>query len=313
MRKWIVLVLVLLVLFFGAVYVFIPNTITVKNESRISVNANAFTREFLREGTGHLLPTEKEEENLPENSFKYGGNNFTLVEKKFTSLVYVVKRSNDSMLAELVVIPFRTDTVALSFIGVTKAGFNPVSRIAKLIWAKKLASDFESLMQRLKSHYGDTSMIYGYNIRKVLVTDTTLISTSVLSKKYPDNNMIYSLVDKLNDFAQKNNAQSTGSPMLNITVTADSSYLTRVALPLNKRLNDEGNIKYKWMMNKGNILIAEVKGGPGQINKAMAAFKIFVTDHQLSTVAIPFQSLVTDRRTEPDTAKWVTKIYWPVI
>ena len=36
-----------------------------------------------------------------------------------------------------------------------------------------------------------------------------------------------------------------------------------------------------------------------------------MTDNALSSPAIPFESLVTNRMQEPDTSKWVTKIYYP--
>ena len=313
MRRWIVLLLIFLVFCFGAVYFFIPNTITVKKETRLGVNANAFTREFLQEGTGHLLQANSTASQTSDSGFVYNGNTYTPVAKKFTSLVYTVQKGNDSMLAELVVIPFRADTVALSFVGITNAGRDPFSRVGKLVWAKKVAADLGSLMQQLQVHYGDTATIYGYPIHKVLVTDTALISTSTLSRTYPDNTSIYAMVDKLKAFAKNNGAEQTGNPMLNVTVTTDSNYVTRVALPLNKRLTGEGDIQYKWMMNQGNILVAEVKGGPAEIKKAMAAVRTFVNDHSLAAVAIPFESMVTDRRAEPDTSKWITKIYWPII
>lgn len=313
MRKWIVLLLVFLVLCFGAVYFLIPNTITVKKETRLGVNANAFTREFLQEGTGHLLHASNTVNLTPNSGFVYNGNTYTPVEKKFTSLVYTVQKGNDTMLAELVVIPFRTDTVALSFVGLTKSGRDPFSRIGKAVWAKRVAADLGSLMQQLQVHYGDTASIYGYPIRKVLVTDTSLISTAAQFKTYPDNARIYAMVDQLKAFANNKGAEQIGPAMLNVTITQDSSYLTRVALPLNKRLSSEGDIQHKWMMNRGNILVADVKGGPAAIKKAMAAVKTFVNDHGLAAVAIPFESMVTDRRAEPDTSKWITRIYWPII
>lgn len=313
MRRWIVLLFVLLVLVFCSVYFLIPNTITVKKEARLGVNANAFARAFLHHGTSYLQPAVNASLSETDSSFVYHGNTFTPVERKFSSLVYTVQKKSDSMLAELVVIPFRKDTVALSFIGVTKAGMNPVNRIGKLVWAKKVAADLESLMQKLETHYGDTAVIYGYPIRKVLVTDTALISTSTVLKTYPDNATIYAMVDKLKAFAKTKNAAQSGAPMLNVSVTADSSYLTRVALPLNKRLVGEGDIQYKWMMTQGNILVADVKGGPAQIKKAMVAVQTFIIDHGLASVAIPFESMVTDRKAQPDSSKWVTKIYWPII
>jgi hypothetical protein len=38
-----------------------------------------------------------------------------------------------------------------------------------------------------------------------------------------------------------------------------------------------------------------------------------VQDHQRVAPAIPFQSLVTDRTKQPDTSKWVTRLYWPIM
>jgi hypothetical protein len=39
----------------------------------------------------------------------------------------------------------------------------------------------------------------------------------------------------------------------------------------------------------------------------------YISDYGRTIVAIPFASLITDRRLEPDSAKWVTRIYWPLI
>jgi hypothetical protein len=37
-----------------------------------------------------------------------------------------------------------------------------------------------------------------------------------------------------------------------------------------------------------------------------------MSDYQQTAMAIPFESLVTDRSREPDTLKWITNIYVPV-
>jgi hypothetical protein len=36
-------------------------------------------------------------------------------------------------------------------------------------------------------------------------------------------------------------------------------------------------------------------------------------DYQRVSPAIPFYSLITDRLKEPDSSKWITKIYFPVM
>jgi len=66
------------------------------------------------------------------------------------------------------------------------------------------------------------------------------------------------------------------------------------------------------MMKAGNILVTEVKGGPSIINNAFKQMDTYVTDHERIPPAIPFLSLVTNRVQEPDTSKWITRIYYPV-
>ncbi|HZH63621.1 MAG TPA: GyrI-like domain-containing protein, partial [Flavisolibacter sp.] len=140
-----------------------------------------------------------------------------------------------------------------------------------------------------------------------------LISTSTTTSGYPSADRIYSLIDKLQAFAQTKGAKQTGQPMLNINTPDSISYRVQVALPVDKKLKDEGDIFYRWMLGGGNILVMEVKGGYATINKAFMEMENYVRDFSRTAPAIPFQSLITDRRKEPDTGKWVTKLYWPVI
>ena len=67
------------------------------------------------------------------------------------------------------------------------------------------------------------------------------------------------------------------------------------------------------MLGGGNILVTDVKGGPYNIAKAFEAVEKYTEDHNRMAPAIHFQSLVTDRRQERDTSKWITRIYWPVM
>lgn len=307
------MLLILLVIGLGFFSFIIPANISIKEENRIPVNSKAFTRVFLHDGPDFSWLANGGKNKLPAGSFTYKGNDYTLLEKRATSLLYSIRHENDSLLAELVVIPYSSDTVALSFIGAAKTGWNPVSRLQKGRWAKQVAADLRTLLQSLRSFYADEKNIYGFAIQRELVVDTALVSTSERSKDQPSITTIYGMIDRLKSFAQKNNAAPTGLPMLNVTTTADSTHLTRVALPLNKRLKSEGEIQSKWMMGNGNILATEVKGGPARIQQALTALEYYTNDHQWATAAIPFQSLVTDRKSEPDTNKWVTKVFWPVM
>ena len=67
------------------------------------------------------------------------------------------------------------------------------------------------------------------------------------------------------------------------------------------------------MLGGGNILITEVKGDNKEIQKAYTQIQHYISDYKRIAPAIPFESLVTDRRKQPDSSQWVTKIYYPVM
>jgi hypothetical protein len=67
------------------------------------------------------------------------------------------------------------------------------------------------------------------------------------------------------------------------------------------------------MLGGGNILVTDVNGGPSAIKYAFDRLEEYVSDTKRIPPAIPFESLITDRRKERDTSKWITRIYYPVM
>jgi hypothetical protein len=101
--------------------------------------------------------------------------------------------------------------------------------------------------------------------------------------------------------------------MLNVKRIDSSIYEAQVGMPVDKELPSLDNITSKWMMKGGNILTGEVIGGQKQIDEATKQFEIYIRDYQRSIIAIPFQMLITDRTKQPDSTRWVTYIYYPVV
>jgi hypothetical protein len=60
-------------------------------------------------------------------------------------------------------------------------------------------------------------------------------------------------------------------------------------------------------------MYSEVKGGSYTADEAQKQLELFIGDYGRSKIANSFQLLVTNRLKEPDTLKWLTKIYVPVI
>ena len=316
MKKWLLLLFVFLAIGIGCLYFVIPNRINIQQNLQIGVNTKGFARTISNEKKWSLWWPEKSAATVSDagwQSLNYNGNTYRILEKKLTSLVISVKSESDSIQTELFFIPINEDSVALRWAGESVSPLNPVTRLQTFFRTKSISKDLNFILQSLQKFYAVEDNLYGLSIVKDRVLDSTLVSTSLVTNAYPSVENIYGLIDELQAFALKNNANQTGPPMLNIYTTDSISYRIQVALPVDKKLKDEGDIFYRWMLGGGNILVAEVKGGPHTINNAFAEMENYVRDYRRTAPAIPFQSLVTDRRKEPDTTKWITKVYWPVM
>lgn len=306
--------LLVVVIAIVAFYLFVPSKVSIDERTTLPVNAKAFSRAFFDEKTWLAWwPGEKPATVNYPIRFAYEGKTFTVIEKRFTSYVISVAGGRDTLQTELVLVPLENGTLQAAWLAAAATGSNPLARVKHFSEIKEMAAAMRSLLQRLRSFYGDEDRLYGLHITEGLVKDSLLVSTFANTKNAPATQDVYALVDKLQAFVKKNGAAQTAPPMLNVFRNADSGYTTRVALPVNKRLANEGDIQFKWMLGNGNILFTEIKGGPAQIQNGFAQMQNYVEDHMRTAPAIEFQSLVTDRRAEPDTGKWITKLYWPVM
>ena len=316
MRKWIVPVVLLLVVIFGAVYFVRPNKsvekAAIQAKAQVAVNAKAFARTVLAPSNWPQWWPEKAGAGQPRR-FSFRGNDYTIVEVKHASLMVAVTTNKDTVLTELVVIPAKPDTAHLFWTGAVPTAYRVAADRQSEKWIKKIDRDLEALLKEMEKHYSRNENMYGRIIREESVVDSAFISTSATLPGYPTTENIYRMVEKLKAFAQQNNAKQTGYPMLNISRVSGESYLTRVAFPGDRPVQNNEDIQYRRMPAGGNILVTEIKGGRVQIEQAYQTLKQYVEDHGHLAPAIPYQALVTGRRTEPDTAKWITKLYWPVM
>jgi hypothetical protein len=316
MKKWLLLLIVFLLIGMGCIYFFIPNRIYINETMKIPVNAKGFSRVFSDENSwrGWWPGEAVKNSSLGANTqFHFNGKTYTVTGKRLTSFPLTIRYGKDSIPTELLFIPENPNVITLSWQAVKGTSYNPVKRLQRFNKAQELRKDLRTILKHLQKFYAEEQNVYGLSIKQGKVMDSLLISTSTITKGYPGVESVYNLIDQLTSFAQKQEAQATGLPMLNVNTSDSINYLVKVALPVNKKVKDEGAIVNRWMLGGGKILITEVKGGPHVISQAFKEMENYVQDFRRTAPAIPFQSLITDRRKEPDTNKWVTKIYWPVM
>ena len=312
MRKWIAIVAAF-ILILSLIFWMVPAQLEVHQSTIVAANTRAFTRQIFDEEKWQWWPGTKAKSKLASTRFDYNGNGYTILQKKLTSLVIELSNEKDSILTELFFIPIQNDSIQLNWVGIQRTRLNPLNRVIKRSWIRGIDADMNAILKKLRAFYSNEDNVYGFHIQKTVVADSNYMFTSNSTKTYPSTELIYGAVDKLKHYIQMNNAQPTGFPMLNIYRNSDSTFITKLALPVDKQLRNSGDIQYRWMLKGGNILVTEVRGGPDKIDRAFSEIQNYVQDHQRIAPAIPFQSLITDRRAEPDTNKWVTKIYWPVM
>jgi hypothetical protein len=118
------------------------------------------------------------------------------------------------------------------------------------------------------------------------------------------------MIGSLKDYIRRKGGSEVGAPMLNVSEEG-GSFEAMAAIPTKTSLPSEERFQLKKMV-LGNILMAEVKGGVSRVKRGEAELQHYVADHRKTPAAIPFQSLVTDRQQQPDSTRWITRLFYPV-
>ncbi|MBL0153727.1 MAG: hypothetical protein IPP93_09635 [Chitinophagaceae bacterium] len=291
-------------------YLYIPNYISLKAQTRIIVSENGLKRELLTETR---LSKWWPAANANDSLLQYKNTSYKVVDKKFDGLIVLMESSSKTIKGTLSVFPSSKDIMDITWESKMATSWNPFLRWKYFTVSRQFKNNMQELLDTMKRFYDNGVNIYGIDIRKELVMDSNLIFTSAEVKGYPTMEYVYGEVDKLEKYAGSKSAQVSGLPMLNINTTDSINYLVKVAVPVNKMLPSSGDISYRWMLGRGNILIAEIKGGNDRILHAFKQMEQYASDYNRVAPAIPFQSLVTNRLVEKDSSKWVTRVCYPVM
>jgi len=245
--------------------------------------------------------------------YDYSGYDFHIDKILYQAYEILISKNKEDYSALMTIILISNDSTTIEFTTEINTGTNPFKRIAGYFKAGKIKKVFDSVLQSLVSYTKDVRNIYGFNIRNEKVQMEYLLSANTQLTHYPTSEEVYSLIGKIRDYIKTTDAKEEFSPMLNIETKDSIVYFVRVGIPVNKKLPGTETVSLKQMLKGGNILVAEVTGDRHNIEHALKQFEKYISDHRRTIVAIPFQSLETDRMKVTDSTKWVTKIYYPVI
>ena len=302
MKKWLIAAGGVVVLLLIYVYVFIGQTRSVVLVMPAKSNVEGADR-MLRD-TGNrsgCWPDEKDR-----------GVRYTVTGLFRRMVELTIEDGQFSLRGRLSVFPnVRIDSSVLQLEVFFPTSLNLVSRLrldGEVKWIQAVGSVF---LNRLKSNLEDQQKVYGLSIRETSTADSMLVERQQVFEQYPSDSAIYVLVGKLQQFVRSHGGHETGYPMFNVTERVGGTLEVRVALPTDKEMKSDRDVVWRQLIH-GKYLEADVRGGDGAVRTAMRQMRNYISDYQRTMMAIPFQSLVTDRRMEIDTTKWLTKIYFPI-
>jgi len=246
-----------------------------------------------------------------DSFYRYKGLNFKIDKILLYGFEATIFRNKDSAKGLLTVVPAGNDSARFEFAGRYVYSSNPVTRVLQCFRFATIRNNVENFVSDTRTYFNNQQNVYGFNVVEGKVRDSSMISTKETFNHYPDVKEVYDMIDGLRQFVKEKGGEQVDSPMLNVYADNPGRYQVMVAIPTKSDLPSEGGFQLKKMV-LGNILVAEVKGGPATVRLGEENLQNYVDDYHKISPAIPYQSLVTNRMAESDTTKWVTKLYYPV-
>lgn len=314
MKRWLYAGVVLIVLLVACVYFFIPSRLVVTKIVSVDCNRDGAGR-VLGDTVGWIRWWPRTGTSGPDwdgDQLLFRGAGYKVARRLHRGADIVIDDGGREIPSELAIFPLNNiDSSYLQWQFTQQTSLNPLRRIGQYQAAKRIKGDMAVILDSLRSYLDDPMNVYGVAIVQASTKDSFLVETTRAVKGYPGTGTIYGIVKFLEAFAHRRGGVRTGYPMLNIDPLEGGSYRLKMAIPVDRELRDSGDVVFRKLV-KGQYLESDVRGGPGAINAALGRIDNYIADHQRTVMAIPFFSLVTDRTVEPDSAKWVTRIYYPI-
>ncbi len=317
MKKWLLILVVILFMISLASYVLIPSVIKLSKIEKVAASSEEVFRYFTtpqlrNKWISAVKPSDNQiNDNITDSSFSFENENFRVSSVQSTSATIIIGTEYEKINSQILMVSEGVDSTVIIWEAEIIGGSNPISRITGYLTAQKIKNYFSGILDVHKKFITVPENVYTFPIVTEQVKDTILIASRKVFATNPGTTEIYDMITKLEAYAKANEVQLTNSPMLNITVIDSSHYQCTVALPINKEIKNDGDM-YLSKMVPGKILVETIKGGPVTIKYAFSRLQDYFRQHKHVSPAIPFESLITNRNAETDTSKWITKIYYPI-
>ena len=308
MKKWMLLFILFVCFVIFSAYFFIPSQGIYNNSTVVGCTQSAAVRKITKKNALQMWwPGQKQGEYL----YTYKKVQYRIDKTLMNGFETTAFEKSDSIKGILQFIYYGNDSMQIHWASTHRFSSNPIIKIMQYFSLKKYTNNIESLLKDLNKYFNVQENIYGIKIIKQKFGGSSMISLKYSTTHYPNTAEIYKMVDSIKAYIFKKGGAAENYPMIHVSSRDLGIFETMVALSTKTELAAEGKFELK-KMPLGNMLIAEVRGGSYTIMRSEHELTNYITDYGKSSPAIPFQSLITNRLLETDTAKWITKLYYPI-
>ncbi|MBX9892085.1 MAG: hypothetical protein K2Y12_07150 [Chitinophagaceae bacterium] len=211
---------------------------------------------------------------------------------------------------EISFVPALNNQTQLTVIATTLLPYNPIKRISQLFQQVHKETARE-LSNHCQSFFNTPANVYGYKIERTKVSLLNWMSAKQVFTQYPSTEETYQVIDGLKNYIQNQHGEIIGAPIIHVRALDAMQFELMTALPVNEPVTPSEQYTIKQMV-PGFMLVGRVNGGNYTVAAAEKSMENYVRDYKKQSPAIPFQTLITDRRKETDTSKWITQLNYPV-
>lgn len=183
--------------------------------------------------------------------------------------------------------------------------------LSRLKWGKDVKRNAALWLENVKQTFESDSTLYGMNITRTMVTDSSLIYRSSVFDSTPALADVYAMISELDDYIKSQDARAVNFPMVNM-YEEGSKTVVMTAIATDKKLAPTDKY-FPRRMELGYILTGTIKGGRHKASEQLKQLQWYARDYERSSPASPYQLWITNRLEQPDSNQWITGLYYPIM
>lgn len=243
--------------------------------------------------------------------------------KEIRPSYHMVKVTDVTSISAVLVASWKKKQKQFHFTAISDSGDMSSSKIKltykstllnKWIDKGKLISNAQKSLENLKAYMEDTRQFYGYQIEQTTVTDTSFIFISATVPLTEKRAVTKKLFEQLITYSKQKNAGYTGTRIFYTVPYGKDQIMLFASIGVSSRVETKPGeqIQYKRMPWGKNLLMASYQGQYKDISKVFTALEKFKSDHNLSSMAIPYQKFLSDGYDFADDQIVQMKVYYPI-